>query len=124
MGITRRETQIIGDQGRTTVQALYHRGAGATFLRKDLAQGVSNIGRTPIPLRFTLADGKGTLQMEETVNIDISVGDIPVFFTVFVVEGLGEEMIIDVDMMQPWKIQLDPGNEEITMDPDAVRLRL
>jgi hypothetical protein len=71
-----------------------------------------------------LADGKGTLQMEETVNIDISVGDIPVFFTVFVVEGLGEEMIIDVDMMQPWKIQLDPGNEEITMDPDAMRLRL
>jgi hypothetical protein len=71
-----------------------------------------------------LADGKGTLQVEETVNLDISVGDIPVFFTVFVVEELGEEMIIGVDMMQRWKIQLGPGNEEITMDPDAVRLRL
>jgi hypothetical protein len=33
-------------------------------------------------------------------------------------------MIIGVDMLQRWKIRLDPEQEDVTIDPRATRLRL
>ncbi len=71
-----------------------------------------------------MADGKGSFEVDEVITLDIIVGDVTVFFTVYVVDELAEEMIIGADMLQRWKIRLDPEQEQVSVDPQALRLRI
>ena len=65
-----------------------------------------------------------TLEVGQSVNLDIVIGEVTVFFTLFVVRDLAEEMIIGADLLQRWKIRLEPEQEEAWVDPRAMRLRL
>ena len=124
MGLIIKPTLIAGDRGDDTVNALFYSGASASFLRKDIAQRVATASATPAAINFTLADGSGTLQVGETVNLNITINEVTVYFSVLVSEDLSEEMIIGADMLQRWKIRLDPELEEVDIDPRATRLRL
>ena len=124
MGLIIKNTAITGDKGSINVQALFDTGAGASFLRKDIAEKIGTVIITPTVLDFSLADGKGSLQVNEAVYLDVEVADLTLFFTFMVTDELGEEMIIGADMMQRWKIRLDPEQEDISIDPRALRLRL
>lgn len=73
------------------MQALFDTGAGASFLRRDIATQVGTIVNTPRVLNFTLGDGKGALQVREAVTIDVTINEVTVYFTVLVAEELGEE---------------------------------
>lgn len=124
MGLIIKPIRITGDKGNATVQALFYTGAGASFLRREIAEKIATIVTTPSVLNFTLGDGKGVLQVREAVHLDIAIGEVTVFFTLLVVEELAEEMIIGANMLQRWKIRLDPEQEEVSIDPRALRLRV
>ena len=124
MGLIIKDTAITGDKGSAMVQALFDTGSSVSFLRLDIAENIATIVTTPSTHTFTLADGKGTLQVGQTVNLDIGIGEVTVFFTLFVLRDLAEELIIGADMLHRWKIRLDPEQEEVSVDPRASRLRL
>ncbi len=124
MGIILKPTVITGDKSSATVEALFDTGAGASFLRKDIAQRVGTVVVTPTTINFTLGDGKGNLPANEAITLDVTVEGLTIFFTFLVVDELGEEMIIGADMLQRWKIRLDPEQEGVSIDPQVMRLRL
>ena len=50
---------------------------------------------------------------------------VEVFYAFYVADPLSDEMIIGADMLQRWKIKLDPEAEEVYIDPDVVaRIRV
>ena len=75
------------------------------------------------PLRFTMADGREAFTVDQMINLDVMVGEIPLIYNYYVVDELAEELIIGADMMQRWKISLDLDNESVTIDPRALYLR-
>ena len=124
MGLIVKEYTITGDKGRATVTALLDTGAAASFMRKDVAEGIVTLVTTIPPQRFTMADGKGTLTIDQVAPVTVAIGDANLMFAFLAVEELAEEMIIGADMMQRWKIRLDPAEEEVSIDPLALRLRI
>jgi predicted aspartyl protease len=124
MGLIIKNYTVTGDKDSATVQALLDTGAGASFLRRDIAERVGTIAPIAQPQRLTMADGKETLTVDETVNLNVTMEGVSLFFTFLVIEELGEEMIIGADMMQRWKIRLDPEQEAVSIDPLALRLRV
>jgi hypothetical protein len=124
MGLIVKPTNLTGDKGSATVQALYDTRASASFLRREIAERIATVSALPSAHRFTLGDGKDVLRVQEAVNLDITIDEVTVFFNVLVVDELGEEMIIGADMLQRWKIHLDPEQEEVYIDPRVTRLRL
>ena len=124
MGLIIKNYTVTGDKDSATVQALLDTGAGASFLRRDIAERVGTIAPIAQPQRFTMADGKEALTVDETVNLNVTMEGVSLFFTFLVIEELGEEMIIGADMMQRWKIRLDPEQEAVSIDPLALRLRV
>ena len=124
MGLIIKPTPITGDKGTTTVRALFDTGAVSSFLRREIAQTIGTIVATPTALRFTIAEWNGTLEVGDVITLDIVIGDVTVFFTVFVVDELAEEIVVGADMLQRWRIRLDPEQEQISVDPQVLRLRL
>lgn len=56
--------------------------------------------------------------------MDITIRGVTVFHTLIVVDEMGEEMIVGADMLQRWKIRLDPEREEVFIDPKVTELKL
>ena len=124
MGLIVKPTNLTGDKGSATIQALYDTRASASFLRREIAERIATVSALPSAHRFTLGDGKNVLRVQEAVNLDITIDEVTVSFNVLVVDELGEEMINGADMLQRWKIRLDPEQEEGYIDPRVTRLRL
>ena len=114
---------VTGNRGSATVRALYDTGAGSSFVRRDIAEGLGDIVGTVRPLTFTMADGREAFTVNQMINLDILVGEIPLIFNYYVVNDLAEELIIGTDMMQRWKISLDLDNEAVSIDPRALYMR-
>ncbi len=123
MGLIYKSYEISGERSKATVNALFDTGAGASFLRQDIAERIGTPAALPQPQRFTLADGTVALTVDQTINLDFAIGDAPIFYTFLIAPDLAEEMIIGADMMQRWKISLDLDQESVTVDPRALRLR-
>ena len=124
MGLIIKEYTVTGDKGSATVTALLDTGAVASFMRKDVAEGIVTLVTTIPPQRFAMADGKGTLTIDQVATVTVTIGDANLMFAFLAVEELAEEMIIGADMMQRWKIRLDPAEVEVSIDPLALRLRI
>lgn len=124
MGLIIKDYVVTGDKGSDTLTALLDTGAAASFIRKDVAERIVTLVTITPPQRFTMADGKGTLTVDQVVPVTVTVGEVNLMFTFLAVEELAEEMIIGADMMQRWKIKLDPAEEEVSVDPIALRLRI
>ena len=118
-----KDCAVTGNRGSATVRALYDTGAGSSFVRRDIAEGLGDIVGTVRPLTFTMADGREAFTVNQMINLDILVGEIPLIFNYYVVNDLAEELIIGADMMQRWKISLDLDNEAVSIDPRALYMR-
>ena len=123
MGIISKNYTVTGDLDSGTVRVLYDTGAGSSFVRRNVAGNLGNIVRTLLPMTFTMADGRGTLTVDQDVALYIDVDGTPLMHRFFVVDDLAEELIIGADMMQRFKISLDLDNESVTIDPRALYLR-
>ena len=122
MGLITKECTVTGNRNYATVRVLYDTGAGASFVRRDIAERLGDIVGTVRPLRFTMADGREAFTVDQMINLDVMVGEIPLIYNYYVVDELAEELIIGADMMQRWKISLDLDNESVTIDPRALYL--
>ena len=124
MGLIIKDYTVTGDKGSDTVTALLDTGAAASFIRKDIAERIVTLVTTTPPQRFTMADGKGTLTVDQVATVTVAIGEVNLLFPFLAIAELGEEMIIGADMMQRWKIKLDPAEEAVSIDPIALRLRI
>ena len=124
MGIILKEHTVNGNRGSGTVRALYDAGSGASFIRRDVAERLGDFNPMPSPYEFTMADGRGTITVSETINLDFPFGDARIYYFFFVVDELAKEMIIGADMMQRWKMKLDFDNDDIDIDPIALQLTI
>jgi len=124
MGLISKQVEVIGDKRKIKIQALFDTGASASFIRKDFADQVATVVRMPSPWIFTLGDGKGKVRAEHCLHVDIIIKGIRIFHQLIVVKDLGEEMIIGADILQRWKIKLDPEREDILIDKKVTQLKL
>ena len=125
MGIILKTYTVTGNQGSARLQALFDTGSDVSLVRRNLAERLGTFTPTGRPLRMEMADGEGTFSVNEMIHLFVEIGDATVFFLFYVAENLGEEMIIGADMMQRWKIKLDPEQEDIMpIDPRVLRMRV
>ena len=125
MGFIIKSCDVIGGRGRAEVQALFDTGSGASFVRQDIAEQIGNVVEVPGgPEQFTMADEMFSLSAYKEVALRVTIGNVrPLRFNFLVVGTLAEEMIIGVDMMQRWKIKIDPEQEDVSVDPRALYMR-
>lgn len=125
MGETIKPTPIAGNLGTAVVQACFDTGSGASFLRRGVAERVATAAPTPSPRVFATADGERRLEAREVVQLDVTIKGVTVPWTFYVVDRLSDDMIIGHDMMQRWKIKVDPESEDVDIDPSVIaRLRI
>ena len=124
MGIIVKEYTVAGNLRSDTVRVLYDTGAGASFVRRDIAQPLGDFAATASPLRFMLADAQEGFYVDQTVSLIVDGDGTEVMYNFYVADDLAEELIIGADMMQKWKISLDLDNEDIAVDPRALYLNL
>ena len=55
---------------------------------------------------------------------DVQLNGVTLFATLLVVPNLTEELVLGADFFQRWKIRLNPENEEVVLDQDALKLKL
>ena len=123
MGLIIKDYKVTGDQDSSTVRVLYDTGAGASFVRRNIAEPLGAIVPSPIPMTFTMADGQEAFKVDRSIQLAVTVDDLQLLYTFFVVDELAEELIIGADMMQRWKISLDLDNEAVSIDPRALYMR-
>ena len=124
MGLIIKEYDVIGTRRSDTVRALYDTGAGASFVRRDIAEPLGDFAATPRPLRFMLADAQEGFIVDQTIPLIVDVDGTQLMYHFYVADDLAEELIIGADMMQKWKITLDLDNENVAIDPRALYLNM
>lgn len=124
MGVIVKELPIEGNRGQAVVRACFDTGCGVSLLRRDIAERVAQISSLPRSRAFGLADGRGTKETKEAVTVAVTLKEVNVDYTFYVVRDLSDEMIIGADMLQRWKIRLDPESEDVNIDPAVTRIRV
>ena len=123
MGMIMKDYTVTGNSDSAAVRVLYDTGAGASFVRRDVAEPLGMIVPTPTPISFTMADGQEVFTVDQAIYLDLDVDGTRLAYTFYVVNDLAEELIIGADMMQRWKISLDQDNETVSIDPHALYMR-
>ena len=123
MGMIIKEYTVTGNLNSGTVRVLYDTGAGASFVRRIIAEPLGTIVPSPIPMTFTMADGQEAFTVDQAIQLAVAVDDTRLLYTFFVVDDLAEDLIIGADMMQRWKISLDLDNQAVSIDPRALYMR-
>ena len=123
MGLIIKEYAVTGNRRGDTVRFLYDTGAGASFVRRDIAERLGNVVRTLRPTTFTMADGQVTLTVDQDVELYLDVNGDALRYHFFVADELAEELVVGADMVQRFKITLDMDNEAVSVDPRALYLR-
>ena len=124
MGLIIKDYTVSGNRNSATVRAMYDTGAGASFVRRDIAERLGDTVAAASPIRFTMAGGQETFTVDQTISLDVDVEGTNLQYSYYVADGLAEELIIGADMMQRWKISLDLENESVSIDPRALYLRI
>ena len=122
MGIIIKEYTVIGSRRSDIVRVLYDTGAGASFVRRDIAEPFGEFAATPMPLQFMMADAQEGFTVDQVIPLIVDVDGTQLMYHFYVADDLAEELIIGADMMQKWKISLDLDNEDVAIDPRALYL--
>ena len=122
MGMIFKNYTVTGHLGSGTVRVLYDTGSGSSFVRRSVAENLGNIVHTLLPMTFTMADGWGTLTVDQDVALYIDVDGTGLMHHFYVVDNLAEELIAGADLIRKWKISLDPDTQTVTVDPRAESL--
>ncbi len=123
MGIIIKEYTVTGPRASDTVRSLYDTGAGASFVRRDIAEILGDTLMTATPIRFMFADASEGFTVDQIINLDVAVDGTTLNHAFYVADDLAEELVIGADMMQRFKITLDMDNEAVSIDPRALYLR-
>lgn len=124
MGEIIKDLPVRGNQGEATVRACFDSGSPNCFIRRDISERIAVPMTMPTPWLFRLVDGEGTVEVREGVYLNVTIKGVTVFWPFLVVDRLGDEMLIGVDMMQRWKIKLNFETDDVEIDRDIVaRLR-
>ena len=123
MGIIIKEYTVTGPRASDTVRSLYDTGAGASFVRRDIAEILGDTLMTATPIRFMFADASEGFTVDQIINLDVAVDGTTLNHAFYVADDLAEELVIGADMMQKFKITLDMDNEAVSIDPRALYLR-
>ena len=123
MGIIVKEYTVTGPRGSDTVRSLYDTGAGASFVRRDIAEILGETLTTATPIHFMFADASDGFTVNQIIHLDVNVDGTTLNHAFYVADDLAEELIIGADMMQRFKISLDMDNEAVSIDPRALYLR-
>ena len=123
MGLIIKEYAVTGNRRGDTVRVLYDTGAGASFVRRDIAEPLGDIVNTPSRVQFMTANAEETLTVDQVAILDVEVDGTQLGYTFYVAEDLAEELIIGADMMQKFKISLDLDSESVSIDPRSLYLR-
>ena len=123
MGLIYRQLDIIGNLGQRQAKVLFDTGASRSFVQKEIAQQIGTIAPLSRPITFSVADGN-VIRAEEGIFTEVVLDGNSLYSHFIVVPDLAEEIILGADFMQAWKISLYPEREEVTIDPDALRLIL
>ena len=122
MGLIYKTIKVSGNKGSKEVKVLFDSGASESFIRADIAKQLSSPTRLPNPKQFEM--GKGTLKVTRAMIGDVQLNGATLFATLLIVPNLTEELILGADFFQRWKIGLNPENEAIILDLDALKLKL
>ncbi len=122
MGLIYKNLKLQGHQGRRIVNTLFDTGASQCFVRKNIAQEIAALSKAPVEMRFETATG--IMETDELIFAQVRINGHQLFGTFIVVPELSEELILGADFFQRWKITLDPENEEIAIDPNALKMKL
>ena len=123
MGIIAKEYTVTGNRASDAVRVLYDTGAGASFVRRDIAVPLGEITTSPLPIQFLMANGQETFTVDQVITLAVDVDGTPLVYMFYIADDLAEELIIGADMKQKFKISLDLDNEAVSIDPRALYLR-
>lgn len=112
MGLIYRDIKLYGRKNECKVKALFDTGSSESFIRKDIAEKIGTLSEMPRP------------KTQYVIFPDIILDGHELFWTLVVVDGLTEEVILGADFFQRWKMKLDPETEKIIWDPVALKLKL
>lgn len=122
MGLIYKTIKVSGNKGSKEVKTLFDSGASESFIRADIAKELSSPTRLPNPKTFEM--GRGTIKVTRAMLGDVQLNGATLFATLLVVPNLTEELILGADFFQRWKVRLNPENEEVILDKDALKLKL
>lgn len=122
MGLIYKIVTVAGNKSSKAVKALFDSGASESFIRADIAKQLASLTKLPNPKTFEM--GRGNLKVTRAMIGDVRLNGATLFVTLLVVPNLTEELILGADFFQRWKIRLQPENEEIILDQDALKLKL
>jgi hypothetical protein len=77
MGMIIKEYTVTGDLDSAAVRVLYDTGAGASFVRRDIAEPLGTIVPSPVPMTFTMADGHEAFKVDQSIQLGVSVSIDP-----------------------------------------------
>jgi hypothetical protein len=120
MGIIIKKHTVIGNQTSGTVRATFDTNARDSFVRKDIAEHLGQLGDTASECSFIMDDGRGPFTVDKFIPLDVVVDETRLTQTFYVVDDLAEELIIGADMIRSYKMDLDFDNGEVSVDPEAV----
>ncbi|KPV62442.1 MAG: hypothetical protein AOA66_1337 [Candidatus Bathyarchaeota archaeon BA2] len=109
----KRKLLLEGPKGPVQVEALFDTGATFTVIRKSIAEKIAPLG-PPIREKVTLANGKTQLSIEGSVWFWTVIEEVcRISDIAHVIEQLAEEVIIGVETMERYGIELKPKTNEI-----------
>ena len=124
MGIITRHVLIRGDLGETQVNALFDTGASSSLIRSDIAGTVASVSRLARPITFETAKAGTRAESHEGILAEVDIDGHGLPWQFYLISDLAEELIIGVDLMQRFKIRLDPEQEALSIDPEGLRFRI
>ena len=124
MGLIVKKLKVAGDKGERRVQVLFDSGAGASFIRRDVADRIATTLKLPSPKTFTLGDGVGRLRVNETAILYLYIEGVEISDNFIVAPRLADEVIMGANTMQKWRIKLDLEDERVIIDKRMARLLL
>ena len=124
MGLIVKKLRVVGDKGEGKLRVLFDTGAGASFIRRDVVDGIATILELPTPKTYTLGDGVGRLRVSETAVLYVHIQGVEISDNFIVAPRLADEVIIGASTMQKWRVRLDLEDEKVIIDKRMARLLL
>jgi len=107
-----RVLRVRSSKGELAVKALFDAETSFTVVRRDVAEKIGHILPTDVR-EVTLADGKTKLKVLGYIPISTVPEGSPIDDIAYVVEELGEELIVGVRVMEFYDIKLDPSTNRM-----------
>jgi len=122
--VIERKLLFAGSTGRANLQTVFDGGAAISLIRRDFAEKLGGIVNLPEPLEIRMADGTTKILLNERIGLDFYLNNLRLADEFYVIEELGDEVIMGAPTLQKWHIQLHYEDGSIVTDPKVARMRV